>query len=177
MKKQETSLMYIQYVGTAAGTAMCKALKDFAKEEFDESIIDKSQLNEVVETLKLHSSKLHDINPRWKEVVITLADNCCGIKGYTPDLFWLRVDGETILTIQNAKSDYAQAFNKGWFNCFRSFADQRAGSLVCHTVLTEAGITREEAFDYMGTEDCVGRVVEVMEEYYCTLLDPEAKED
>ena len=108
MIKQETTLCYIKYVGTQSGTAMAKAVKSYAHEMYDKTIIDEYQRNDVVESLKGHAEELAATNPKWKPVTIELHDNTCGgaYLGVKATLYWLRVDGETILTISKANGKF-----------------------------------------------------------------------
>ena len=108
MTKQETTLCFITYVGNCGGTAMAKAIKEFAHKEYEDTIIDEYQRNDVVESLKRHAEELAAANPKWKPVTIELHDNTCGgaYLGVKATLYWLRVDGETILTISKANGKF-----------------------------------------------------------------------
>ena len=108
MIKQETTLCYIKYVGTQSGTAMAKAVKSYAHEMYDNTIIDEYQRNDVVESLKKHAEELAAANPRWKRSEISLGDDTHGgaFLGQAT-IYWLRVGGETILTIKKAKGKFS----------------------------------------------------------------------
>ena len=108
MTKKETTLMFIKYIGTLSGTAMAKALKDFARSEFNETIIDKSQIDDVVKAIKQHADILAKENPRWKQVEIDKKNSRYSKEVEDVDLFWVLVDEETILTIQQAKGNFAE---------------------------------------------------------------------
>ena len=108
MIKQETTLCYIKYVGTQSGTAMAKAVKSYAHEMYDNTIIDEYQRNDVVAALRDKADELAAANPKWKRSEISLHDNTCGGAYLHPaSIYWLRVDGETILTIKKAKGKFS----------------------------------------------------------------------
>lgn len=100
--------MFIKYVGTLSGTAMAKALKDFAHSEFNETIIDKSQIDNVVKAIKQHADILAKEKPRWKQVEIDKSGSRFRKEIGDVDLFWVRIDEETVLTIQQAKGNFAE---------------------------------------------------------------------
>ena len=108
MTKHDTTLLFITYTGTYAGTAMTKAIKEFARNEFEETIIDEFQRTELVMKLQKKVDELAAANPKWKRSVVSLHDNTCGGAFLHPaTVYWLRVDGETILTMKKAKCNYA----------------------------------------------------------------------
>lgn len=108
MTKHDTTLLFITYTGTYAGTAMAKAIKEFARNEFEETIIDEFQRTELVMKLQKKVDELTAANPKWKRSVVSLHDNTCGGAYLHPaSVYWLRVDGETILTMKKAKCNYA----------------------------------------------------------------------
>lgn len=99
--------MYLNYLGTLSGSSMAKAIKDFARAEFDHTIIDESQIDEVIHTLQEYADKMATLHTRWKPVKIERHDGrCCEELGQT-DLHWVVVDEESILTIKKARCNYA----------------------------------------------------------------------
>ncbi|MBQ9296809.1 MAG: hypothetical protein IJ204_06385 [Paludibacteraceae bacterium] len=109
MTKQETTLCFITYVGNCGGTAMEKAIKEFAHKEYEDTIIDEYQRNDVVAALQQKADELAAANPKWKRSKISLGDNTCGgaYLGMRATIYWLRVDNETILTIKKAKGKFS----------------------------------------------------------------------
>ena len=109
MTKQETTLCFITYVGNCGGTAMEKAIKEFAHKEYEDTIIDEYQLNDVVAAIQNKVEELAAANPKWKRSKISLGDNTCGgaYLGMRATIYWLRVGGETILTIKKAKGKFS----------------------------------------------------------------------
>ena len=109
MTKQETTLCFIKYVGNCGGTAMEKAIKEFAHKEYEDTIIDEYQRNDVVAALQNKVEELAAANPKWKRSKISLGDNTCGgaYLGMRATIYWLCVDGETILTIKKAKGKFS----------------------------------------------------------------------
>ena len=65
-------------------------------------------------------------------------------------------------------------FNQGWWNCFESFALEilkidKYGGTICRHVLEDAGITKQEAMDWLnkgGRENPA--VEEIVRNYYWT---------
>lgn len=108
MIKQETTLCFITYVGNCGGTAMEKAIKEFAHKEYEDTIIDEYQLNDVVAAIQNKVEELAAANPKWKRSEISLHDNTCG-GAYMgqPTVYWLRVGSETILTIKKSKGKFS----------------------------------------------------------------------
>ena len=108
MTKQETTLCFITYVGNCGGTAMEKAIKEFAHKEYEDTIIDEYQRNDVVAALQQKADELAATNPRWKRSEISLGDDTHGgaYLGLST-IYWLRVGGETILTIKKAKGKFS----------------------------------------------------------------------
>ncbi|MBR6354403.1 MAG: hypothetical protein IKS01_01330 [Paludibacteraceae bacterium] len=103
IRKEETTLVFIKYVGTQSGTAMAKAIKSYANELFDNAIIDECQHKEVYKTIEQRAEELANDNPKWKPIKITLDDNSHnGAYLVRTNIYWLRVDGETILTMVKA---------------------------------------------------------------------------
>lgn len=108
MTKHDTTLLFITYTGTYAGTAMAKAIKEFARNEFEATIIDEFQRTELVMKLQKKVDELAAANPKWKRSVVSLHDDTCsGAFLHPATVYWLRVDGETILTMRKAKCNYA----------------------------------------------------------------------
>ena len=58
MTKHDTTLLFVTYVGTLAGTAMAKAIKDIARKEFEDTIIDEFQRTDVLDILNRHAEDL-----------------------------------------------------------------------------------------------------------------------
>ena len=61
-------------------------------------------------------------------------------------------------------------FNKGWWNCFCSFANELANvstgaSMVIRAVLEGAGVTKKEVDDIIKSQYLDKRVVEELKEY------------
>ena len=108
MIKQETTLCFITYVGNCGGTAMEKAIKEFAHKEYEDTIIDEYQLNDVMAAIQNKVEELAAANPNWKRSEISLRDNTCG-GAYMgqPNVYWLRVGSETILTIKKSKGKFS----------------------------------------------------------------------
>lgn len=109
MTKQETTLCFITYVGNCGGTAMEKAIKEFAHKEYEDTIIDEYQLNDVVAAIQNKVEELAAANPKWKRSKISLGDNTCGgaYLGMRATIYWLRVDNETILTIKKSNGKFS----------------------------------------------------------------------
>lgn len=109
MTKQETTLCFITYVGNCGGTAMAKAVKEFAHKEYEDTIIDEYQRNDVVAALQNKVEELAAANPKWKRSKISLGDDTCrgAYLGRKASIYWLRVDNETILTIKKAKGKFS----------------------------------------------------------------------
>ena len=66
-----------------------------------------------MESLKKRAEELAAANPKWKPVTIELRDNTCGgaYLGVKATLYWLRVDGETILTISKANGKFSECYS------------------------------------------------------------------
>lgn len=99
----DTSLMFIRYVGTLGGTAMAKALKAFAHDNFGDSLIDMSQVEDVAAVLRDRSNVLKEQNPRWKQPKISGESNV----GMKHDICYITIDGETVLIMKKAERNYA----------------------------------------------------------------------
>lgn len=58
-------------------------------------------------------------------------------------------------------------FNKGWWNCFNSFANNTLSDndSVCMEVLRGAGVSKEEALHVLKREPVYGQTREIIEEY------------
>ncbi len=61
-------------------------------------------------------------------------------------------------------------FNEGWWNCFRSFANELAdvsssASMVIRSVLEGAGVTKKEIDDIIKSKNLSKRVVDELNEY------------
>lgn len=61
-------------------------------------------------------------------------------------------------------------FNKGWWNCFCSFANEltnvsSSASMVIRSVLDGAGVTKKEINDVIRSQHLDKRVVEELKEY------------
>lgn len=109
MTKQETTLCFITYVGNCGGTAMEKAIKEFAHNEYEDTVIDDYQVNDVVAALQKKVDELAATNPKWKRSEISLNDDTCrgAYLGRKVTVYWIRVGGETILTIKKAKGIFS----------------------------------------------------------------------
>ena len=108
MTRHDTTLLFITYVATCAGTAMAKAIKAFARKEFQNTLIDEYQRDDVMEALKQHAQELASANPKWKRSEISLHDDTYGgAFMHQARIYWLRVDGETVLTMRKASGNYA----------------------------------------------------------------------
>lgn len=106
MTKNDTTLMYINYLGTLGGSSLAKAIKDFARTEFDDTIIDESQVDNVVETLRDHANSQLNLHTRWKDVSIKSVRSRSDELGLAT-MYWIVVDEETILVIKRARCNYA----------------------------------------------------------------------
>lgn len=63
-------------------------------------------------------------------------------------------------------------FDKGWWNCFNSFANNTLSDndSVCMEVLRGAGVTKEEALHVLNKKDFLyGNAVDVVKEYIIKL--------
>jgi hypothetical protein len=65
-------------------------------------------------------------------------------------------------------------FNKGWWNCFCSFANELANvsssaSMVIRNVLDGAGVTKKEIAENLKKQHFDKRVVDELEEYKAKL--------
>ena len=108
MTRHDTTLLFVTYGATCAGTAMAKAIKEFARNEFKDTIIDEYQRHDVVDAIKQHAQELAIANPKWKQSEISLQDDTCGGAFHRDaKIYWLRVDGETVLTMVKASGNYA----------------------------------------------------------------------
>lgn len=56
-------------------------------------------------------------------------------------------------------------FNKGWFNCFNTFANSGVSTELLQEVLTGAGITEDEAYEFMESGECTGQARTEIEDY------------
>lgn len=99
----DTSIMFIRYVGTLGGTAMAKALKNFAHENFGDSLIDMGQVEDVASVLRDRSNVLKEQNPRWKQPKIS----CDSSRGIKHDTCYITIDSEIILIMKKAERNYA----------------------------------------------------------------------
>lgn len=59
-------------------------------------------------------------------------------------------------------------FDKGWWNCFNSFANNtlRDNDSVCIEVLNGAGITKDEIEEVLRNGDLYGNAANIVNEYY-----------
>lgn len=103
MNKRNTDLMFITYVGTQAGTSMAQAIKAHARSFFDHTIINKSQLDDVVKELQARHSAEADLHPRWKSVSIVREES----KGLI-DMHYIQIEGESILFITPARCIFVE---------------------------------------------------------------------
>ena len=62
------------------------------------------------------------------------------------------------------------AFNKGWFNCFATFANSGANTDLCQEILTGAGITEDEAETFLNSGECSGQARIEIEDYIARLM-------
>lgn len=106
MTKNNTTLMFVKSYGTLGGSALEKAIKDFARTEFDDTIIDESQVDNVVETLRDHANSQLNLHTRWKDVSIKSVRSRSDELGLAT-MYWIVVDEETILVIKRARCNYA----------------------------------------------------------------------
>lgn len=106
MTRKETTLCFITYVGNSLGTTMTKALKEFARNEYDATIIDEHMRNDVAAEFRDKADELAAANPKWKRSEIIMADDSWSGRP-AATVYWLRVDGETILTIKKAKGKFS----------------------------------------------------------------------
>lgn len=63
-----------------------------------------------------------------------------------------------------------KVFSAGWFNCFASFADNGAPTELCREVLMGAGITKDEAYEFMESGDCTDKARTELEDYTSRLM-------
>ena len=59
----------------------------------------------------------------------------------------------------------SKVYNEGWFNCFVSFANNGASTQCCQEVLIGAGITEDEAYEFMESGECTGQARTEIEDY------------
>ncbi len=64
----------------------------------------------------------------------------------------------------------SKVFNEGWFNCFNSFANAGAPTQVCQEVLIGAGITEDEADEFLHSGDCTGKAKIEIEDHLARLM-------
>ena len=64
----------------------------------------------------------------------------------------------------------SKVFNEGWFNCFVSFANNGAPTSLCQEVLIGAGITEDEAYEFMESGDCTDKARIELEDYSARLM-------
>ncbi len=111
MTKHDTTLLFVAYTGTLAGTAMAKAIKEYACKNFQDTIIDEPQRIDVVEALQQYVEELAIANPKWKRSKISIHDDTCGGAFLCrAKIYWLRVDGETVLTMKKVNGNYATMY-------------------------------------------------------------------
>lgn len=65
--------------------------------------------------------------------------------------------------------EVSKVFNEGWFNCFVSFVKAGAPSNFCQEVLIGAGISDDEAYEFMECGECTSQVRNELENYIETL--------
>ena len=65
--------------------------------------------------------------------------------------------------------EVSKVFNEGWFNCFVSFVKVGAPSNLCQEVLIGAGISDDEAYEFMECGECTSQVRNELENYIETL--------
>lgn len=61
--------------------------------------------------------------------------------------------------------EVSKVFNEGWFNCFVSFVDNGAPTSLCREVLLCAGITKDEAYEFMECGECSTQVRTELEKH------------
>ena len=104
MEKHGTTLMFVTYVATSAGTTMANQLKKTAREHYNDTIIEESQADTIKEELEHEANLLSIMNPRWKRSKISLSKN---ISYGEVDICWLYIDNEAVLTMKKANYNYA----------------------------------------------------------------------
>lgn len=65
--------------------------------------------------------------------------------------------------------EVSKVFNEGWFNCFVSFVNTGVPTRFCQEVLINAGITEDEAYEFMECGECTSQVRNELENYIETL--------
>lgn len=103
MNRHNTNLMFITYVGTQAGTSMAQAIKAHARSCFDHTIIDRSQVDDVVKELQARHNAEGALHPRWKSVSIEREES----KGLT-NMHYIQIEGESILFITPARCSFVE---------------------------------------------------------------------
>lgn len=58
-------------------------------------------------------------------------------------------------------------FDKGWWNCFNSFANNTINDndLICMEVLRGAGVTKDEVEEVLRTGELYGNALNIVNEY------------
>ena len=58
-------------------------------------------------------------------------------------------------------------FDKGWWNCFNSFANNTINDndLICMEVLRGAGVTKDEVEEVLRNGDLYGNALNIVNEY------------
>ena len=61
-------------------------------------------------------------------------------------------------------------FNKGWFNCFNTFANSGVSTELLQEVLIGAGINMDEADKSLNSGECTGKARVEIEDYMARLM-------
>ena len=61
-------------------------------------------------------------------------------------------------------------FNKGWFNCFNTFANSGVSTELLQEVLIGAGINMDEADEFLNSCECTGKARIEIEDYMASLM-------
>ena len=56
-------------------------------------------------------------------------------------------------------------FDKGWWNCFNSFANTINNNSICIEVLDGAGVTKDEIEEVLCNGDLYGNALNIVSEY------------
>ena len=86
---------------------MAQAIKSYAYERFDNTIIDECQKNDLLEELLGRAEDLSILNPKWNPAEFAMRDNTCGGTFLVQtSIYWVYVNGECILTLNKANGQF-----------------------------------------------------------------------
>lgn len=115
----------------------------------------------------------HGLDGNPKEVAKTASEMEKDLRSEAKTIFASRIKEE----LDKERSD--SQFNKGWWNCFSSFAEEILCNGItgsnqedaCIAVLAAAGITQEEAEDWLDSDEAelCPRTFEIVKKYWLSI--------